>query len=120
MLYVLLTIIIIGIILFASTFFMNDKLVHIEQQLEQFSISTMQDTYQLNKKLKVLEEELLTNNSYNVHSEKDPTSNTKDEQPLLLQKVYHLYEQGYSIEDISKETGLKNYDIQTILNHQTD
>ncbi|HLR08023.1 MAG TPA: hypothetical protein VK136_02025 [Bacillota bacterium] len=60
MLYVLLTIIGIAIVLFILSFFMNDKFEELENQLEQLSISTMQDTYQMKKKINVLEEELLT------------------------------------------------------------
>jgi hypothetical protein len=38
---------------------MNDRLDELESQVEQNSITTMQDTYQMKKKIKVLEEELL-------------------------------------------------------------
>ncbi|WP_052345800.1 hypothetical protein [Paucisalibacillus sp. EB02] len=51
---------IIAIALFILSFFLNDRFEKIESELEQLSISTMQDTYQLKKKVKVLEEELLT------------------------------------------------------------
>lgn len=55
----IITILIIGIALFILSYFMNDKVAELENQLEQFSISTMQDTYQMKKKIKILEEELL-------------------------------------------------------------
>ncbi|WP_047979912.1 hypothetical protein [Ornithinibacillus contaminans] len=54
------TILIIAIALFVLSFFLNDRFEKIESDLEQLSISTMQDTYQLKKKVKILEEELLT------------------------------------------------------------
>lgn len=60
MIYAIVTIIIIALILLVLSFFMNDKFDEIESQLEQFSISTMQDNYQMKKKIKILEEELLT------------------------------------------------------------
>ncbi|MFD1038490.1 hypothetical protein ACFQ3N_08780 [Virgibacillus byunsanensis] len=60
MIYAALTIITIAVVLFILSFFMNDKFEDLENQLEQFSISTMKDNYQIKKKLKVLEEELLT------------------------------------------------------------
>src|SRR5699024_10353747 len=97
---IILTIILVAVVLFASSFFFNDKLDSIEEQLEQFSIATMQDTYQLKKKVKVLEEELLTEGPM-------PRSITNNKQiaqlaeqyknkPLLVQKIHHLHEQGYS------------------------
>jgi len=60
MITVFITLIIVSIVLFVISFFMNDKFSELEGQLEQFSISTMQDTYQIKKKIKILEEELLT------------------------------------------------------------
>lgn len=53
-------IVVIGLALFVLSFFIHDRFEKIESELEQLSISTMQETYQLKKKIKVLEEELLT------------------------------------------------------------
>lgn len=60
MIYILLTLILVAVVLLVLSFFMNDKFDEIESQLEQLSISTMQDTYQIKKKIKILEEELLS------------------------------------------------------------
>ncbi|MBU5265943.1 hypothetical protein [Virgibacillus proomii] len=60
MLYAIISIIVVGIVLLAVSFFMSDRIELVESQLEQFSITTMQDTYQIKKKIKILEEELLT------------------------------------------------------------
>lgn len=54
------TIVVVAVVLFVLSFFLNDRFEKIESELEQLSISTMQDTYQLKKKVKILEEELLT------------------------------------------------------------
>ncbi|MEI3606822.1 hypothetical protein SPD48_14025 [Pseudogracilibacillus sp. SE30717A] len=114
MVYLLVSIIVIALILFISSFFMSDKFKNLEDQIEQISIVTMQDTYQIKKKLKVLEEELLTENSFQ-HDTQIPKS--VQDKPLLIQKVYHLHQQGYSTEDISSQTDLSSHDVQTILNH---
>lgn len=123
MFYIFVTIIIIGIVLLILSFFFNDKVENIEEQLEQFSIATMQDTYQLKQKIKVLEEELLTNEPIGQPetNENDSLTSLSDElqnKPLLIQKIHHLHEQGYSLDDISKETNLNVHDIQTILKHE--
>lgn len=60
MIYAIISILIIAVILFVLSFFMNDRLEELENQVEQLSISTMQDTYQMKKKVKILEEELLS------------------------------------------------------------
>jgi len=62
MLYVIITIIVIAVVLFILSFFMDDKIAQLESEVEQLSITTMQETYQLKKKLKILEEELLPEN----------------------------------------------------------
>ncbi len=56
------TILVIGVILFVLSYFMNDRIEEIESQLEHYSITSMQDTYQMKKKIKILEEELLPGN----------------------------------------------------------
>lgn len=60
MLYAVIAVLVIAVVLFALSFFMNDKFENLEGQIEQLSITTMQDTYQMKKKIKILEEELLT------------------------------------------------------------
>ena len=52
MLITIVTILAIGLILFILSYFMNDRIEEVENQLEQFSITTMQDTYQMKKKIK--------------------------------------------------------------------
>ncbi|MHA6250969.1 hypothetical protein [Oceanobacillus sp. CAU 1775] len=59
MLIAVIAILIIGIVLFILSYFMNDRIEDLENQLEQFSITTVQDTYQMKKKIKILEEELV-------------------------------------------------------------
>lgn len=109
---ILITLISVAVVLIIISFFMNDQFDELEKQIEQFSISTMQDTYQMKKKIKILEEELLTENiSENVM----PTNSTLGNKPLVIQKVYHLYQQGYSVAEIAGQTDLNDTDVQTIL-----
>jgi uncharacterized protein YoxC len=62
MFYAIISIIIVAVVLFVISYFMNDKFEELEKQLEQLSITTMQDTYQMKKKIKILEEELMPEN----------------------------------------------------------
>lgn len=68
MIFAIITILVVGIILFILSYFMNDRIEDLESQLEQFSITTMQDTYQMKKKIKILEEELLPEDISHSHS----------------------------------------------------
>lgn len=64
------TILIIGVALFILSYYMNDRLEELENELEQISITSIQDTYQLKQKVKVLEEELLP-------GDMNPTTNSE-------------------------------------------
>lgn len=48
-----------SIILLVLSFFKRDKVKDLEEQLEQLSLTTIQENYQMKKRVKILEEELL-------------------------------------------------------------
>ena len=104
------TIGIIAIVLFILSFFMNDRVKELEKQFEQFSIGTMQDTYQIRKKIKLLEEEMLTDNF-----QKPAKSVTNERKPTILQEVLTFYEQGFSFEEIARRTSLSTNDVKDII-----
>lgn len=111
MIAIVITLIAVSVVLFIISFFMTDKFDRLESQYEQLSISTMQDTYQIKKQLKILEEELLTDRKV----KEDVTSTEK--QPPLIQQVYDLHQRGYSISEIAEKTRLDTYDVQAIINN---
>ncbi|WP_174613808.1 hypothetical protein [Virgibacillus ihumii] len=65
MIYAIASVITIGVVLLILSLFMSDRFEDVESQVEQLSITTMQDTQQLKKKVKVLEEELQADVSVN-------------------------------------------------------
>lgn len=109
MIYAVSTILIVAVILFILSFFMNDRFKDIEDQLEQHSMSTMQDTYQMKKKIKILEEELLASDLSDDFFQKGNQS------PETSQKIVQLHEKGYSVQEITELTKLSTYDVQLIL-----
>ncbi|WP_404453019.1 hypothetical protein LG329_02545 [Virgibacillus necropolis] len=109
MIYAISTILIVAVILFILSFLMNDKFKDLEDQLEQHSMSTMQDTYQMKKKIKILEEELLTNDLSNDLFQNESESSEAD------RKILQLHEKGYSVQEITELTKLSTYDVQLIL-----
>ncbi len=117
---IIITLIIAGIILFILSFFTHDRMKALEQQIEELSVTTLKDSYQLKKKIKVLEEELLTDMfTENVEVPTFNESKKEDQLPPLYKQVKKMYDIGFSIDDIAKSTTLKRYDIQAIL-HQID
>ncbi|GAA0602407.1 hypothetical protein GCM10009001_19190 [Virgibacillus siamensis] len=65
MIYAIASVITIAVVLLILSLFMSDRFDDVESQVEQLSITTMQDTHQLKKKVKNLEEELLSDHSSN-------------------------------------------------------
>jgi hypothetical protein len=48
-----------AILLLILSFFKRDKVKDLEEQVEQLSLTIMQENYQIKKRIKILEEELL-------------------------------------------------------------
>ncbi|MBO8156091.1 MAG: hypothetical protein H0Z32_06515 [Bacillaceae bacterium] len=114
MVYVLVSLGAVGVILFILSYFLNDRFQELEQQIEQLSISTLQDTYQMKNKIKILEEELLTDPVDIVEPSNEPAFQNQGKFPLF-NRIQTMYDQGYSIEQIAAETSLSEHDIRTIL-----
>ena len=57
--YMIIGLLAIAILLLLLSFFKRDKVNDLEEQLEQLSLMTIQEHYQLKKRIKILEEELL-------------------------------------------------------------
>lgn len=112
MLYIIVTIATIAIILFVSSFFMSNRFANLEDLVEQQSITFSQDVFALKRKLHDLDERIQTN-AYVI----DRTG-LADQTPLVTQKVYHLHQQGLSLEDIAKKTELTVAEVELIIKKQ--
>lgn len=130
MIFAITTLITVGIILFGISFALKDRFQDLEEQIEQLSLTTMQDSYQLKKKMRVLEEELLVDEmssdlfSYkpearSTEQKETKPLHTKSKQPPLVERVLHMYKQGYTTKEIANETSLHEHDILTTLREFT-
>jgi hypothetical protein len=63
---ILIILLIIGVGMLILSFFQKDKTKLIETQLENFTIQVMKEIYQVKKKVKVIEEELMINDKKNI------------------------------------------------------
>lgn len=112
MFYLVISLLIIAISLFIISFFTNDRFKDIENQVEQLSLSNLQDSYQMKRKIKILEEELLP-------SQFD-FSNQTGTKSTLEKQVEALYQQGYTIAQISQATKVSEYDIESLIKQLTN
>jgi hypothetical protein len=59
MIYILIGLFSFSVLLLLLSMFKRDKIKDIEEQVEQLSLTVLQENYQMKKRLKILEEELL-------------------------------------------------------------
>lgn len=104
--YIIITLVIISISLFVLSFFATDRLKEMENKIEQISLSNLQDNYQMKKKLKILEEELLLK-PFDLKDHNQSKSS-------IEKQVESLFKKGYSVSEISEVTELSEYDVNTL------
>ncbi|WP_078552825.1 hypothetical protein [Bacillus alkalicellulosilyticus] len=108
--YIIIGLFLVSLILFILSFFQKDRTKDLENQVENFSITLMQEIYQLKKKIKIVEEELLIgSDSYYSNS---PTKRSVDN---MIQEVVQYYEAGYSIDNIAEVLSITEQDVQRLL-----
>ncbi|WP_130859825.1 hypothetical protein [Gracilibacillus phocaeensis] len=105
------TIIAVGIILWIASFFMQDKFKQLEEQMEQLSISSLQESYQLKKKIGVLEEELLMDDA-SVRQSLHPKRNMETD---ITNEIFTLYQQGHDTDSIAEQLQINEQDVITII-----
>ena len=108
----------IAILLFLVSFLKKDSLTNIENTIDELSLQHVQDVYQLKKRIRILEEELLSVDNWDVLKSNQPDSSIKTNIPvnaILKNQVLALYQQEISIDDISKRSTLQQQDIIAIL-----
>lgn len=111
MIYIILTLAGSSITLFILSFFMNDRFKQIDEQLEQISISSIQEIYQLKKKIKILEEELLAED---LNMGTSPFA-VKEKQASVTERIKAMYGNGMSPGQISHEFSIPEQEIRSLL-----
>lgn len=108
--YTIIALFSLSILLFIISFVKKDRNKEVETQIENFSITLMQEIYQLKKKIKVLEEEILIGQDDRYFTNGQDNMVTYDRDKILA-----LYEDGHSLEEIEEITGISIEKIQEIL-----
>lgn len=105
----------LAILLFIAAFFKKDRISKLEEDLEQLTLTHMQDIYLLKKKIKILEEEFLVEDLpvSPILSEKKKQQVPINE--ILKNQVLSLYQQGLSLNQISTQSTLSTETITEII-----
>ncbi|WP_027407803.1 hypothetical protein [Anoxybacteroides tepidamans] len=114
--YAMVALIIISLLLFVVSFFGKDRLKSMEEQIDHLTLSLAQETYQIKKRIQILEEELLINNEQHWQT---ASKRSDDPHVSVRDRVWMLYKQGLSNEQIARETALTVEEVRMILRGMT-
>ncbi|MGD6872755.1 hypothetical protein ACQCU1_11195 [Sutcliffiella horikoshii] len=113
MLIASISLIIIAVAVIVVSFFVDDKFADLEKEMEQLSFDVVQDKYKLERKMKVLEEELLGGSTpiHKVKSKKQANHQNVSEEDVAIS----LYQKGYTPSQISQFTSTSMDKVEQIL-----
>lgn len=117
--YIILSLIALAAILFILSFFLKDPYKELREEVDQLTIQQIQDLYQIKKKLKVLEEELLVSDSA-FDRQASFNSGKKQIHDIIKNQVWSLAQQGMDINQIAKQSSLSTQEVQEIINEFID
>lgn len=108
-----------SVLLFIISFFQKDPVQDLRNEIDQFSIQQMQEVYQIKKKIKILEEELLLDEEEDmspvVSHSVSQNRPRREIHEILKNQVWSLAQQGLSIDQISLQSSLSYEDVRSIL-----
>ena len=111
----------LAIVLLIVSFFGKDKVAKLEEDLEQMTLTYMQDIYQLKKKVKILEEEFVIQDDP-VPSVKDQSTVTSNDiepiHEILKSQVLSLYSQGLTLDQIARQSSLTKEQTISVIEQQ--
>jgi len=113
---IFITLFILSLLLFLLSFFLKDPYKQLEEEIDQLSMQQLQEMYQIKKKLKVLEEELLVSDvDLSPPLSQFASSNKREIHEIIKNQVWSLAKQGTSMDQIAKQSSLPIKEVQAIL-----
>ncbi|MFC4320778.1 hypothetical protein [Litchfieldia salsa] len=100
----------LAIVLLVFSFFKRDSIKDLEEQVEELSMSLIQETYQLKKKISVLEEELLMDEPSPFKHNFQQSSSGSSHSSLEREKISSLFQSQESSDLMDSNPPLKMSD----------
>ncbi|WP_071395757.1 hypothetical protein [Bacillus tuaregi] len=105
----------VSLLLFFLSFFLKDPYKQLREEIDQLNMNQLQEMYQIKKKLKILEEELLINEIELSPSLSKIESENRAVHDIIKNQVRSLAGQGTPIEQIARQSSLPIKEVQSIL-----
>ncbi|MGD6832266.1 hypothetical protein ACQCT5_08885 [Sutcliffiella halmapala] len=100
--------------LIALSFFVGDKYSELQEEVEQLSLDVVQDKYKLERKIKVLEEELLIG-AAPLHTKKVQEKKAAHQDVSQEDVTISLFKKGYTASQISQFTSTSIEKVESVL-----
>lgn len=115
--YVITALFAFAIFLLFLSFFLKDPYKELKSEFDEFSMGQIQELYQIKRKLKVFEEELLVEDShFRSHIPLEPSgTQTIEIHAVIKNQIWSLAQQGLSTEQIARQSSLSEENVNMIL-----
>lgn len=108
-----------SLLLILVSFFQKDPIKELKEEMDQLTLQQVQELYQIKKKIKILEEELLLS-SVDFSPGLPLKNNQKEIHDIIKNQVWALAQQGKPIEQIAISASLSQDEVFTILQEYAD
>jgi predicted Holliday junction resolvase-like endonuclease len=108
---VIIILFIVSIVLIGISYLQRDQVKELEQELDHLQLSAMQEIYKLKKKMRVVEEELLQNDT----PFKEQATNSTDDSQVNTTRILAKYRQGMSLEALALSEGMTVEEVRSIV-----
>ncbi|MCM3743356.1 hypothetical protein M3193_04325 [Sporosarcina luteola] len=109
----------IGLICIILSFFIGKSTRKSEEEIENVSISLHQETNQLKKRLRAVEEELMIGAAPVTNGQQQQQQQQQRKQKpvheIIINQILSLKAQGYSVPEIAKRSSLSNEEVIDVL-----
>lgn len=115
----------VGLVIIILSFFLKDPSKKVAKDVENLSMSIYQETNQLNKRIKALEEEMMVDTAVAFKKSMTPPVTaakkayapqaTKHINPIILSQVLALNKQGLSITEIGTRSNLSEAEVIAVI-----
>ena len=102
-------------LLFIVSFFQKDKTSQLETEVEELSMTLLQENHNLKKRIMILEEELLLEKPVNLPSVQQKPGESIPVHGVLKNQVLSLHSQGVGLQQISKQSALPLETVKRII-----
>ncbi|WP_234969330.1 hypothetical protein [Bacillus massilinigeriensis] len=114
MTYIMVGLLVLAVVLFILSFFLKEPYGEIREEIDQLTIQQAQELFQMKKKMKVLEEELLVVPEI-MNAKQQKGSGTNEINSIIKNQVWSLRKQGKSLEQIALQSSLTTEEVSQIL-----